>query len=144
MPDSSPYSEYLPLRLYIPLDGIQGPLSYLGKTYYEGYEVYEHFLNAKNFLGFSQKRAELYFEKGKLTAVSIFLNVAVDDVSDVIQCIQALFDYEPKVILNETLQTIGSVIWEWRNNNFLLGITSCSKTNDLLIHYSHKEYCVLW
>lgn len=78
--------KFLPYKFEPWINNYKHELLFVGSTYYEKYNVFEHIKNqANNVLGFPVEKVELAFEEDKLVNVWLFTNEnKMDELLDVL------------------------------------------------------------
>lgn len=124
---------------------ISHELKYIGKTYYEGFEIYQHLnktIQCK--LGFKVNKVEMICSNYYLIGVSFFLEETIDLIEDLKDTLAAYLNKEADLTGNTMLGSIGNIIYSWEDKDCVVGILSCTNDNGLFIHCIVNEFRFMW
>jgi hypothetical protein len=121
-------------------------LFYLGTTYYEGYEVYEHLgITFNNLFGLPINRVELFFLDNRLVGVSYFLFIKSNSDKEVVHVIEDAFQKDSFLIERDLISlTTGNKIFIWDNEDCYFGLLNDLERDHLFIHYANRNSKLFW
>lgn len=97
--------DFIPYRLSSKQKDFHESLHFLGRTYYEGIDVYSHSNKPEKFIGFKIKDAELYFQNDELVCITFVLLDQSNTLKDVENCLLSFV----KNVFNSSISHLTSI-----------------------------------